>query len=54
MIHRNNKFLGILLSLFILIAFDSFSQNKRKSNSSKYEKVSLGDFNEGILYRIEG
>ena len=45
MIYRNSKFLGFFLSFFVLIAFDSFSQNKRKSNSRKYKKVSLGDFN---------
>ena len=45
MIHQNNKFLGFLFSLFLLIGINSFSQNKRKSNFRTYDKVSLNDFN---------
>ena len=44
MIYRNNKFLAFLISLFVLGTSYSFSQNKRKSSSKAYDKVSLNDF----------
>ena len=45
MIYKNNKFLAFLFSFFVLGAIYSFSQNKRKSSSKAYGKVSLNDFN---------
>tara|TARA_X000000950_G_scaffold47801_1_gene55440 strand:+ start:3526 stop:6825 length:3300 start_codon:yes stop_codon:yes gene_type:complete len=45
MIYQSKKKLGFLFLFFVLTAFNSFSQNKRKSKSKEYNKVSLTDFN---------
>ena len=45
MIYRNNILLSFFFSFFLLLAFNSFSQNKRKSKSKIYKNVSLNDFN---------
>ena len=45
MIYRNNIRLSLFFSFFLLLAFNLFPQNKRKSNSKKYKNVSLNDFN---------
>ncbi len=45
MIYQSKKKLGFLFLFFVLTAFNSFSQNKRKSKSKEYNKVSLTNFN---------
>ena len=45
MIYQSKKKLGFLFLFFVLTAFNSFSQNQRKSKSKEYNKVSLTDFN---------
>ena len=45
MIYQSKKKLGFLFLFFALTAINSFSQNKRKSKSKEYNKVSLTDFN---------
>ena len=45
MIYRNNILLGFFFPFFLLLAFNSSSQNKRKSKSKIYKNVSLNDFN---------
>ena len=45
MIYQSKKLLGFLFLFFVLTTIYSFSQNKRKSKSKEYNKVSLTDFN---------
>ena len=45
MIYQSKRFLGFLFLFFVLTGIYSFSQNKRKSKSREYNKVSLTDFN---------
>ena len=45
MIYQSKKLLGFLFLFFVLTGIYSFSQNKRKSKSKEYNKVSLTDFN---------
>ena len=45
MIYQSKRLLGFLFLFFVLTGIYSFSQNKRKSKSREYNKVSLTDFN---------
>ena len=45
MIYQSKRLLGFLFLFFVLTGIYSFSQNKRKSKSREYNKISLTDFN---------